>query len=259
MSPEPAPQPLPASRPTVGLFATCLVDVFRPAVAEAAVRLLRRAGFEVVVPEAGCCGQAHFNDGDPAGARDLVLGLARAFAGVDHVVVPSGSCAAMLRVHGPALFAPGTSGRDEVLALAGRVHELTELLAGHAWAESPSTPGLGPVAWHDSCSGLRDLGLAAPRKLLDQVPGLDLREIPGAEACCGFGGAFCLKYPQISAAIADRKLDAIGSTGAAVVTGTDLGCLMHLEGRARRRGQALAALHVAEILAGPGESTDGGA
>lgn len=245
------------ARPTVALLVTCLVDLFRPSVAEAAVQLLEAAGFGVAVPAQACCGQPNFNGGDEEGARLMARHTIAAFRPFEHVVAPSGSCVAMLREY-PALFPAGSADHAAAAALAGRARELTDFLA--------SRPGAvvewrATATYHDACSGLRQLGIRQqPRSLLGRVRGLELRELPGAEECCGFGGTFCAKYPAVSARIADQKIDDIAATGAGCVIGGDLGCLMHLEGRMRRRGLELRALHVAEVLAGQvtGASDGGG-
>jgi L-lactate dehydrogenase complex protein LldE len=242
---------------TVGLFVTCLVDLFRPSVGAAAVKLLEDAGFQVRVPLQSCCGQANFNGGDRAGAAQLALNVIKAFKDCEFVVVPSGSCAAMIREY-PALFAEGSAGRADALALTQKTFELTAFMRDVArigcGVESP-TPMLpvrwpATVAYHDSCSSLRQLGVREqPRALLGQVDGLKLAELRAPEECCGFGGTFCVKYPELSAHIADRKIDEIVATGATHLVGADLGCLLHLEGRMQKRGIAVRAVHVAEALA----------
>lgn len=243
---------------TVALFVTCLVDLFRPAVAEAAARLIGQAGFRVVVPAQACCGQPCFNGGDRAGAARLASRTLAAFAGHEFVVAPSGSCAATIRGY-PALFAPGTPDHAAALELAGRTFELTQFLHDVAHAGLPATHWAATAAYHDSCSAARQLGIRAqPRALLAQVEGLTLREHASAEECCGFGGLFCVKYPEVSALIGDRKIDDLVATGADHVVGADLGCLLHLEGRMQRRGIAVRAVHVAEALAGTGPGGEPG-
>lgn len=252
----PAP-PASERRPLVGLFATCLVNTMRPRAGFAALKLLEAAGCEVDVPLAQtCCGQPNYNSGDRQGARDLALHLADVFARHDHVVVPSGSCAAMIRVHYPRLFAQGTPEHARMEALAAKTHELLSFLAEvapHAEAEDarPAARYPGTVTCHDSCSGLRELGIKAqPRQLLARVEGLTLKEMADAEVCCGFGGLFCVKYPDISGEMVRRKCDAIAATGADAVVAGDLGCLLNIEGALLRQGLPVAAYHVAEILAG---------
>lgn len=236
---------------TVGLFVTCLVDLFRPSVAEATVQLLERAGCRVVVPAQTCCGQVNFNGGDRGGARVLARRVIAAFRAVDCVVVPSASCAAMIREY-PQLFEDGTEDHAGAVALAARTFELTAFLGSECVGGfSPAARWEATAAYHDSCSALRALGIREqPRELLKQVSGLSLREAGGAEECCGFGGMFCVRYPQVSARIADQKIDEIVATGAGHLIGADLGCLLHLEGRMQRRGLGVRAVHVAEALAG---------
>ena len=237
----------------VGLFITCLVDVMRPEIAEAAVRLLEAAGCTVEVPMAQtCCGQPGFNSGDSATARDLARKFLDEFERFDHVVVPSGSCGGMIRTHYAALFAddPDLSGRID--AVAARTWELTAFL--HDVVGLRALPGRfeGTVTYHDSCSGLRELGVQKqPRALLGLHPGLELVEMKDARACCGFGGAFAVKYGEISTAIVDEKIDRIRSTGAPCVVLGDLGCMLNIEGRLRRTGDTTTrVLHVAQVLAG---------
>lgn len=237
--------------PRVGLFVTCLVDLFRPSVGFAAARLIEDAGCTVVVPEAQtCCGQPAYNAGDPDTARALALQTIRSFDGLDYVVAPSGSCAAMLRVHYPLLFKDRPE-EPQVLAFAARVFELTTFLVEVCGAASVNAAFVGRVAHHDACSGLRELGIrAAPRRLLAAVEGLELVETGDVTACCGFGGLFSVKYPAISTAIADRKIEDLRLNQPDLITGGDLGCLMNLAGRLSRCGSTLPCRHVAEVLAG---------
>ena len=235
---------------TVALLVTCLVDVFRPTVAEAAVRLLEQAGFRVAVPEQTCCGQPNFNGGDRAGAAELARRMIGAFRSFQYVVAPSGSCVAMVRDY-PGLFPDGSADRAAAEGLAERTWELTAFLRDVARSAPLPVRWETTAAYHDSCSGLRQLGVARqPRELLSCVAGLALREIRSPEECCGFGGSFCVKYPEISTHVADQKIDDIVATGASCLIGGDLGCLLHLEGRMQRRGIPVRALHVAEVLAG---------
>lgn len=241
-----------ASQPLrVGLLATCLVDLFRPSVGFAAVKLLEDAGCRVEVPPAQtCCGQPAYNSGDRADAQALARRVIDAFAGYDHVVVPSGSCAAMLRVHYPALFADDPEMAGRARALAERTHELVSFLDEVLGVEL-ETSFVGTVTYHDSCSGLRELGVREqPRRLLAQVAGLTLRELAEPEECCGFGGTFCVKYPDISEKMVSDKARDIVATGAGTVLAGDLGCLMNIAGRLQRMGSAVRARHVAEVLAG---------
>jgi L-lactate dehydrogenase complex protein LldE len=239
------------TRPRVALFVTCLVDVFRPRIAEATVALLERCGFDVEVPAQACCGQVNANGGDRAGATALALGVVDRFSGYENIVVPSGSCAGFIRNNYPGLCKTERSAHEAALAMSSRVQELTQFLT--VGARQQELPGKwnGTVVYHDSCSCRRELGISRePRALLAQMSGLELREMPDAEDCCGFGGLFSTSYPEISVAMADRKIESVLGSGADCVVGADAGCLMHLEGRMRRRGIRKGVLHVAEVLNG---------
>ena len=237
----------------VGLFITCLVDVMRPEIAEATVRLLESAGCTVEVPMAQtCCGQPGYNSGDTASARDLARKFLAEFECFEHVVLPSGSCGGMIRHHYPVLFADDPDLRVRIEALAARTWELTAFL--HDVVGMKSLPGRfeGEVTYHDSCSGLRELGVQAqPRALLALQPGVKLVEMKDARACCGFGGTFAVKYGDISTAIVDEKIEHIHASGAPCVVLGDLGCMLNIEGRLRRTGDTTTrVLHVAQVLAG---------
>jgi L-lactate dehydrogenase complex protein LldE len=235
---------------TVGLFVTCLVDLFRPTVAEAAVWLLEQAGLAVRVPSQSCCGQPNYNGGDRAGAARMARRVVAAFRDCDAVVVPSGSCAAMIREY-PALFEEGSDDRAAAGALAAKTWELTAFLSDVVGQRLSGVRWDATVTYQDSCSALRQLRVREqPRALLAQVAGLRLAELRAPEECCGFGGAFCVKYPEVSAHVADRKIADVVATGATHLVGGDLGCLLHLEGRMQKRGIAVRAVHVAEALAG---------
>ncbi|MFN5510995.1 MAG: (Fe-S)-binding protein [Burkholderiales bacterium] len=236
----------------VALFVTCLVDLMRPEIAEATVRLLESAGCTVEVPMSQtCCGQPGFNSGDTASARALARKFLAEFEGFDHVVVPSGSCGGMVRRHYPELLADDPDLRRRADALVAKTWELTTFL--HEVLKISALPGAyqGAVTYHDCCSGLRELGVQAqPRALMALNAQISLTEMKDARACCGFGGAFAVKYDEISAAIADEKIERIHATGAPCVVMGDLGCMLHLEGRLRRTGDAVTqVLHVAQVLA----------
>lgn len=238
----------------VGLFVTCLVDLMRPRIGFAALQLLEAAGCEVVVPEAQtCCGQPGYNSGDRASAVALARKAAREFADCEYVVVPSGSCAGMMRSHYPDLLKDVPQAEQEALReLAERTYELTDFLVNVAHYTNKSKSSIKSITYHDSCSGLRELGIKQqPRALLAQVEGAALREMNECEQCCGFGGTFAVKYGDISAHIAERKCENIAASGADAVVLGDLGCMLNIEGRLRRRGDAKTqVLHVAEVLAG---------
>ncbi len=238
----------------VGLFVTCLVDLFRPSVGFAAVKLLEDAGCTVAVPRAQtCCGQPAYNSGDQASARAIAAQVIEAFEGFDHVVAPSGSCAGMLRQHYPALLADDPALAPRARHLAERSHELISFLTDVLGVTAAAVPARydGIVTYHDACSGLRELGIQAqPRKLLGSVRGLELSELKDADICCGFGGTFCVKYPDISNAMVAKKTANIEASGAEVLLAGDLGCLMNMAGKLKRQGSSIEVRHVAEVLAG---------
>lgn len=236
----------------VALFVTCLVDLFRPTVGFAAVRLLEQAGCRVEVPAVQtCCGQPAYNSGDRADARAIAARVIEAFEPFDYVVAPSGSCAGMIRLHYPALFAGDATMEARARTLAERVYELTAFLVDVRGMTRVSARYDGVVTYHDSCSGLRELGVRAqPRALLSTVEGLRLKELKEADVCCGFGGTFCVKYPDISNGIVEKKTERIEETGAGTLLAGDLGCLLNMAGRLSREGRSVAVRHVAEVLAG---------
>ncbi|MFZ5931547.1 MAG: (Fe-S)-binding protein [Pseudomonadota bacterium] len=233
--------------PNIALFVTCLVDLFRPQAAFAAVRLLEDAGCIVHVPAAQtCCGQPGYNSGDKVGAGRLAVQTIRLLMDYDYVVVPSGSCAAMIKQHYPQLLAGDAALLAQARALADKTFELTQFLHD-VMHYKPAFAMAEKITYHDACSGLRELGIQAQPRALLPSPVIENND---GKTCCGFGGTFCVKYTGVSTAIADKKLDKFSATGATTVTGGDLGCLMHLAGRAARRGMDLHFRHVAEILAG---------
>ncbi|MGH7115670.1 MAG: (Fe-S)-binding protein, partial [Stellaceae bacterium] len=236
----------------VALFVTCLVDLFRPTVGFAAVKLLEEAGCTVEVPRAQtCCGQPAYNSGDRGDAKAIASRVIEVFAGYDHVVAPSGSCAGMIRVHYPELFADDPAILPRARELAGRSWELVSFLVDVCGVQEVAARWEREATYHDACSGLRELGVRdEPRRLLASVGGLRLRELPGAEVCCGFGGTFCVKYPDISDKMVDDKAADIAATGADAVLAGDLGCLINIAGKLLRDGRAIRAYHVAEVLAG---------
>ncbi|HUI17561.1 MAG TPA: (Fe-S)-binding protein [Alphaproteobacteria bacterium] len=236
----------------VGLFVTCLVDLFRPSVGFAAVKLLEQAGCELEVPSAQtCCGQPAYNSGDKADAKAIARQVIETFAAYDYVVAPSGSCAGMIKTHYPELFADEPAWAERARELAGRTYELVSFLVDVCRMDRVAARYEGTVTYHDSCSGLRELGVKAqPRKLLASVAGLILRELPGAELCCGFGGTFCIKYPEISTRMVADKVKDIAATGADTLLAGDLGCLLNMAGRLEREGSTVKVRHVAEVLAG---------
>jgi len=238
--------------PSVGLFVTCLVDLFRPSVGFAAVKLLEAAGCRVAVPRAQtCCGQPAYNSGDKADAKRLARRVIAAFRQFDYVVVPSGSCGGMIKTHYPEAFADDPKWLARANALAAKTYELVAFLHDVMGAQPVQAKFDGIAAYHDSCSSLREMNVRAqPRALLASVTGLSLRELPGRDVCCGFGGTFCVKYPEISNHMVADKCREIAESGADAVLAGDLGCLMNIAGKLLRDGRAIRAYHVAEVLAG---------
>lgn len=236
----------------IGFFATCLVDLMRPRIGFASLALLKAAGTEAVVPTGQtCCGQPAYNSGDLDATRTLARKLLAEFHDCDYVVAPSGSCAGMIRVHYPSLFV-GTPEAADFERLAARTCELTDFLVNIAKFKTVPGNFTGTITYHDSCSGLRELGVKnQPRVLLGQMPGVVLREMKEPETCCGFGGTFSIKFGDISTRMSDNKCVQALDTGAETIVGGDLGCLLNIEGRLRRRGDAKTqVLHIAEVLAG---------
>ncbi len=242
------PEPV---KPRVGLFVTCLVDLIRPGIGFAAVKLLEDAGCNVIVPQQTCCGQPAYNSGDRASTRDIALNTIDAFSGCDYIVAPSGSCAGMLRAHYPELFAGEPELAAKAQAFAARCHELVSFLVDVMQVEKVSARFPHTIAYHDSCSGLRELGISAqPRKLLASVEGLQSIPLRENDTCCGFGGTFAVKYGEISDSIVTKKCENIETSGAEVLLAGDLGCLMNIAGKLSRRGRSVEVRHIAEVLAG---------
>ncbi len=239
-------------RPRVGLFVTCLVDLFRPTVGFAAVKLLEAAGCAVEVPSAQtCCGQPTYNSGDRKDTRAIAEQVIAAFEPYDYVVAPSGSCGGMLKVHYPTLFAGDAAWEKRAAAFAAKVYELTSFLVDVRGMSVVDAVFDGSVTYHDSCAGLRELGIHdQPRALLASVAGLTMTDLREADICCGFGGTFCVKYPDISNGMVEKKTAAIAETGAGTLLAGDLGCLLNMAGKLQREGRPVKVRHVAEVLAG---------
>ncbi len=241
--------------PRVGLFVTCLADLFRPRTAFAALTLLERAGCKVEAPRLQtCCGQPAFNSGDLSDARAIAKKVIAIFEPYDYVVAPSGSCMGMIKAHYPELFASDPVWLPRAENLAARGWELLSFLADVRGFKPEGVELSASATYHDSCSGLRELKVERqPRTLLACVTGLRLTPLPDVQSCCGFGGTFCVKYPSISNAIVEEKARNIESTGAELLLGGDLGCLMNMAGKLNRRGSRVRAFHAAEIIAGMGD------
>jgi len=242
---------MPTTPPKVGLFVTCLVDLFRPNVGFSAIKLIEQAGYSVDVPEQQtCCGQPAYNSGDVPTTRELARQVMTAFENYDYVVAPSGSCASMLKFHYVELFKDNPVELEKAQHFAQRCYELTSFLTDICEMKQVTANFPHRVTYHDSCSGLREMGIKQqPRQLLNSVTGLNLVEMKESETCCGFGGTFCLKYPDISTRIVSDKVANIHHTDAEVLTAGDLGCLMNMAGRLSRTGSKVQVYHVAEILA----------
>ncbi|WP_339510039.1 (Fe-S)-binding protein [Pseudomonas sp. RL_15y_Pfl2_60] len=242
----------PRTKPLIGLLHTCLVDFYRPSIGFASVQLLEQAGCEVQVPGLQtCCGQPAFNSGNLAQARAMARQVIKTFEAFDYVVGPSGSCMSQVKVHYPQLFSDDPQWLKRAKSLAERSFELVSFLIDVLNTTALQSSYQGTVTYHDSCSGLRELGIKQqPRKQLEQVQGLKLVEMPEAETCCGFGGTFCVKYPEISARMASQKVSNIQASGADTLAGGDLGCLLNISGRLTRLGSPVRVFHVAEVLAG---------
>jgi L-lactate dehydrogenase complex protein LldE len=240
------------ARHRVALFVTCLVDLYRPAVGFAAVKLLEDAGCTVEVPAAQtCCGQPAYNSGAKAITKDIACQVIETFRPYDYVVAPSGSCAGMIRAHYPELFADDPEWLPRAQALAQRTYELVSFLHDVLGVRAVDARWQGTITYHDSCSGLRELGVREqPRALLRSVAGLTIAELPYSEVCCGFGGTFCVKYPEISDRMVADKVANVADTGATLLLAGDLGCLLNMAGKLKREGSAVEVRHVAELLAG---------
>ncbi|MGL6161320.1 (Fe-S)-binding protein [Microbulbifer sp.] len=243
----------------VGLFATCPVDLIRPSVGFATAKLLEQAGCRVSVPPQSCCGQVAFNNGDPQATRKLAWRIVEDFEPFDYVVLPSGSCGGMIRLHYPALFRDD-SRFDRVERFCAKVYELTTFLA-EVIDYQPAAPNCNPaqrnITYHDSCAGLRELNIRnQPRQLLKRCAGVDITEMRDTEACCGFGGTFCVKFPAISNRMVTDKVSNARDAGADLLLGGDLSCLLNIAGKIQRQQSENPQLpkvqvrHVAEVLAG---------
>ena len=240
-----------------GLGGNAEIDIFRPSVGMAAVKLLEDAGYRVVVPQVQvCCGQPAYNSGDTGSTREIAKQVIDAFEPYTYVVGPSGSYMATIIKDYPKLFADDTGWRTRAENLSRRTHELLSFLSDVAGFTPQDARCNGSATYHDSCSGLRSLGIKdQPRKLLSAVQGLDVKEMQDAETCCGFGGTFCVKYPAVSVKMADDKIANATGTGAQYLLGGDLGCLLNIAGRMSRQGQSTQVYHTAEVLAGMTAST----
>jgi L-lactate dehydrogenase complex protein LldE len=241
---------MPTHRPRVALFVTCLVDQFAPHVGECVVKVLERLGVEVTFSaEQTCCGQPAFNTGYRPEARAVAARMLDVFEGAEYVVAPSGSCSSMVRIFYPELFADDPLRLRQAEQLRDHFFEFSEFLVKVLKVEDVGASFPHRVAYHDSCHLLRELGIAdEPRKLLRAVRGIELVELPDHRLCCGFGGTFAVKFPEVSVAMGDDKLRVVAESGAEYLVANDAGCLMHLGGLIHRQGLPLQTLHLAELL-----------
>ncbi len=233
----------------VSLFITCLIDALYPQVGVSTVKLLRRLGVEVDFPEGQvCCGQPAFNSGYSDASREAAASLIRAFVDAEYVVGPSGSCVSMIHHYYPALFA-GHPLEKEAKAFIGKTYELSQFIVEVLGKDDLNARFTGRATYHTSCHMTRGLGVVDPPiRLLKNVQGLELVDLPHREDCCGFGGTFAVKMADLSTAMADEKIDHVSQTRAQYLVGSDMACLMHLGGRAERRGESVKVLHLAELL-----------
>ena len=242
----------PASRPRVGLFVTCLVDLMRPSIGFSAAKLIEASGCDVVVPPSQtCCGQPAYNSGDKATTAAIARATISAFEEFDYIVAPSGSCGGMIKLHYVDLFKDDPAWRQRAEALGAKTHELVSFLVDVRGMTAVAAKLKIRATYHDSCSGLRELKVKKqPRQLLASVEGLELVEMDDNEVCCGFGGTFSIKYPDISNAMVQKKTDAIAAAKPELLLAGDLGCLMNMAGKLKRQGSTIQVRHVAEVLAG---------
>lgn len=235
----------------VSLFVTCIVDQVFPQVGVAMTEVLERLGYEVDFPEAQtCCGQPAFNTGYVEEARKIAQHFLHVFRDSEYIIVPSGSCTSMIAHHFADVFQHDPKLLSEVHALEPRVWEFSRFLLDVAGVEDVGARFDGLVTYHDSCHALRELRIkSGPRRLLSKVRGLTLSEMSAAEECCGFGGTFSVKFPDVSGAMARTKIESIQKTGASTIVSVDSSCLMQLQGVIDRAGLPIRTMHLAEVLA----------
>lgn len=236
----------------IALFATCLIDTFRPSAGFAAIKLLEQAGYQVDVPEMQtCCGQPAYNNGDLENARKIAQQTIETFNDYEYIVIPSGSCAGMLIQHYPKLFEDNPEWQSKAMDLSHRCYEFTKFL--HDVSKNTSFPvkHKGSITYHDSCSSLREINNKEQiRNLINTNENLNLIELEDSETCCGFGGTFCVKYPEISEHMVNDKVASIVATGAEILASADMGCLLNIAGRLKRLNKPIKVFHIAELLAG---------
>ncbi|HYP12609.1 MAG TPA: (Fe-S)-binding protein [Bryobacteraceae bacterium] len=235
----------------VSVFVTCIVDQLFPKVGMAMVNVLERLGYKVnFPPDQTCCGQPAFNSGYRDNARDVARHFLKVFERAEYVIVPSGSCTAMIGHHFAELFPKGSRESDQVHHLHSRVFEFSRFLTEVAKVDDVGAKMQGVATYHDSCHALRELRIKdGPRRLLSKVQGLEVREMDIAEECCGFGGTFSVKFAEVSGGMARTKIDSIKRTGADIVVSIDSSCLMQIQGAILRSGLPITTMHLAEVLA----------
>ncbi|MDO3386659.1 (Fe-S)-binding protein [Gilvimarinus sp. SDUM040013] len=242
----------------VGLFVTCPVDLIRPSIGFATASLLEQAGCDVHAPPQSCCGQVAFNNGQPEETRALAWNIVEQFGEYDYVVIPSGSCGGTIKTHYPELFNKQDERHRAVVEFCEKVYELTTFLT-QVLDYSPAQAGVDlssqTVTYHDSCAGLRELGIKQqPRTLLKRCANLDVTEMQETDVCCGFGGTFCVKYSDVSNRMVGNKVNNIRQSGASMVLGGDLSCLLNIAGKLQRlepdNPNRVQVRHIAEVLAG---------
>ena len=236
--------------PKADLFVTCIVDQLFPEVGVSAVRVLRRLGVEVGFPEGQtCCGQALYNSGFVREAREMAVKTLEEFRGSDYVVVPSGSCSAMMKVFYLDLFGDEPEMLRRAVSLSHRVYEFSEFLVKVARADGLGAVGTGSAVFHQGCHLLREMEVREePRTLLESVEGLELRELRDSETCCGFGGSFSVKLPHISEGMLADKVARVRESGADTLVSCDMSCLMHIGGALRRQDPGIKIRHIAQVL-----------
>lgn len=240
-----------ADHPTVTLFVQCLIDAFYPQVGEALVRILENLGVRIAYPpDQTCCGQPAFNAGYRNAARRAARHFIEVFEGANWIVCPSGSCIHMIRAYYPLLFAEEPDWRQRALAVSRKCFEFSEFLVDVLGVDDLGAHFAGRITYHDSCHLLRGIGVREqPRRLLRNVNGAEFVEMPESDRCCGFGGAFAVKYPAISTAMLEDKIGFILASGADLVVGCDTGCLMNIQGMLNRKGIGIKTMHIAQLLA----------
>ena len=236
----------------VAIFITCLVDIFRPSVGFATVKLIESAGYKVEVPAVQtCCGQPAYNSGDFKGAREIASNIIDTFSGYEIIVVPSGSCTGMMVKHFKELFKNDQDMYRLADDFSKKTYELVSFLSTQKRKKLLDVSFNETITYHDSCSSLREIGIKKEaRQLLQEVRGLKIKELAFNDVCCGFGGTFCVKYPEISENMVKEQLADAASTKAKTLLSADMGCLMNIAGRAIKEGRDLSCRHIAEVLAG---------